>query len=538
VRISSQKTQHRISVVGEALLDGEAPDRLALYLPDGTPVALDADPNKMKWRGAWVGDETYSTESVVTFEDTLWVALQDVLAGVVPGTDALMWEVMVGEVEPELPPGGADGNLLAKASTDDGDVAWINAASILPANELPPGGSTGYILAKASETDGDVYWIPAPSGGGGGGSGLPPGGTYAMLLAKASSVDGDAVWVMPPLELPAGGPSGYILRKASSADGHVAWVAPSVGVPNELPPTGATGDILAKGSDEAGDVIWIPPPSGGALPAGGTTSQVLAKNSSTDGDAGWVAPTPRDVPVGGSTGQVLTKNSSTDRDTGWTTPSSGGGGGSVDGIYLDEKFDSDTHLLYVEATTAASPTFVSGSAGQSYIYNPVSDGYFNRSDKAASIRNPMVLIETEWNGDSGHVIAIRLRRQSDRWIQIQVHPTNIHIYTTGPSSGADVLRTSTAVATLSAGRRAWIVAGVYHNQVFASFSEHHPFASSLTATRNSVVFDISTVADLGIEAQRIGRADQVRLAPGTTNQSLHRLFRHTIIDLDTFPVLP
>lgn len=51
------------------------------------------------------------------------------------------------------------------------------------------GGTTGQILSKASNDDGDFIWIDAPSGGG-----VPPGGTTGQILIKQSATDGDADW--------------------------------------------------------------------------------------------------------------------------------------------------------------------------------------------------------------------------------------------------------------------------------------------------------------------------------------------------------
>jgi len=57
------------------------------------------------------------------------------------------------EVADELPDGGAEGQVLTKASATDGDVEWSDSAS-----GVPDGGAEGQVLAKASATDGDVEW--------------------------------------------------------------------------------------------------------------------------------------------------------------------------------------------------------------------------------------------------------------------------------------------------------------------------------------------------------------------------------------------
>ena len=95
MRVSSEGTQKRIFIQGEALQEGETPDHLALYLPDGTPINLAADPSKMKWRGEYDASAEYVLNDVVSFEDSLWIALQDVSIGVGPGTDLSSWQTVL-----------------------------------------------------------------------------------------------------------------------------------------------------------------------------------------------------------------------------------------------------------------------------------------------------------------------------------------------------------------------------------------------------------------------------------------------------------
>lgn len=51
---------------------------------------------------------------------------------------------------------------------------------------LPPGGAAGRVLQKASPDDYDAAWMPSPA--------LPDGGTVGQVLTKRSYVDGDADW--------------------------------------------------------------------------------------------------------------------------------------------------------------------------------------------------------------------------------------------------------------------------------------------------------------------------------------------------------
>lgn len=52
----------------------------------------------------------------------------------------------------EIPDGGADETVLAKASADDGDVEWV----AIP--KIPAGGTTGQVLSKKSGDDFDLEW--------------------------------------------------------------------------------------------------------------------------------------------------------------------------------------------------------------------------------------------------------------------------------------------------------------------------------------------------------------------------------------------
>jgi hypothetical protein len=61
--------------------------------------------------------------------------------------------VPTGEPTPGTPPGGAQGNVLGKASATDYDVAWIAA----PPPNLP-GGQNRRVLVKLSDADNDFAW--------------------------------------------------------------------------------------------------------------------------------------------------------------------------------------------------------------------------------------------------------------------------------------------------------------------------------------------------------------------------------------------
>ena len=82
-----------------------------------------------------------------------------------------------------VPEGGAEDQLLAKASATDGDVEWQTI------HKIPAGGTEDQLLAKASATDGDVEWQTVPK--------IPAGGTTGQVLAKKSETDFDLEWITP-----------------------------------------------------------------------------------------------------------------------------------------------------------------------------------------------------------------------------------------------------------------------------------------------------------------------------------------------------
>lgn len=69
-----------------------------------------------------------------------------------------------------LAPDGAVGQIPVRA--EGGAMAWIDAPEGSGVHGIPPGGATGQILTKASGDDFDVVWS-TPAGGGGGGAEAP-----------------------------------------------------------------------------------------------------------------------------------------------------------------------------------------------------------------------------------------------------------------------------------------------------------------------------------------------------------------------------
>jgi hypothetical protein len=424
--------------------------------------------------------------------------------------------------------------LVLPSPTAFDSSAWTELSGGI---SLPAGGATGTYLTKASGADGDAGWTAPPHD-------LPVGGISGYLLGKASGADRDVAWVAVPHDLPLGGATGYMLVKASGADRDVAWSA----VPRDLPVGGATGYLLAKASAADRDVTWVSPASGGTVPAGGATGKVLAKASATDYDTGWVDQTPRDVPVGGTTDQVLAKNSGADRDLKWLTPSSSGSVAAY--IYLDEQFAVDHSGLYTLDAAGGSDVLTDGNITDGdgdvrhYIYVPnlSSGSFYHRNDgHDGNFRDVLVAIEVEWQNNTGGtpVFSFDFRQQSDRFIRVQSHGTNIHIYTTAPGA-ADSLRANTA-ATYPTGARGWIVGMVYGDQVSAFWSTQHPlfkfFAANMIQNAQTN-FSLAGDGAFNTEANRTGRADRIRISTGSGgNANRQRVLRHIIVDLDKLPVI-
>jgi hypothetical protein len=94
MRISSEGLQKRSFVVGAPLVEDEFPDRLALYMPDGTPIDLVPNPSKMVWRGTWSDVETtYALHDVVAFAGGLYIYMgaESPAVGASPIADGTEW---------------------------------------------------------------------------------------------------------------------------------------------------------------------------------------------------------------------------------------------------------------------------------------------------------------------------------------------------------------------------------------------------------------------------------------------------------------
>lgn len=62
-----------------------------------------------------------------------------------------LWDLIRSRI---MPPGGSSGQILAKESSTDYDVDWVD----LSAGNIPVGGDTGQVLTKMSSANHDVAW--------------------------------------------------------------------------------------------------------------------------------------------------------------------------------------------------------------------------------------------------------------------------------------------------------------------------------------------------------------------------------------------
>lgn len=115
-------------------------------------------------------------------------------------------------------------------------------------NEIPAGGSTGQVLAKNSSANYDVAWVDQTGGGGGGTSDYSqltnkPSINGVTLTGNKTAADLALVATGDLHNVPAGGSAGQVLAKTSSTNYDVTWVTQSGG--------GGSGDGLTDAVKEA-----------------------------------------------------------------------------------------------------------------------------------------------------------------------------------------------------------------------------------------------------------------------------------------------
>jgi len=212
-----------------------------------------------------------------------------------------------------------DTELTAAVATLNTRINGLNAdvgrnttsITTLSGRVLPDSGDQDQILAKDSSGDYDVHWVDAPAG-------LPIGGTRGQLLGKNTNVDHDVGWFDPP----SGGgldtaQVNALIAAANIMDSQIPstitrdteLVAQIAGVSSTIA-TKLDADDLEGWANTNNPSTLIPDAK---LPAGITRDTELTTQINARG-----------LPSGGTAGQVLVKDTGTNYDVSWSTPSSGG----------------------------------------------------------------------------------------------------------------------------------------------------------------------------------------------------------------------
>lgn len=159
-RVISAKTRKYIFLPGDPLPEGFEPERLMLYLPDGTPINLTADPSKMKWMGDWSSGVPYILNDVVLDNFALYIATADLIAAGddAPSTPNTDWELMF--ETPQTP--GYKGLWDVGTSYLAGDTVMLNgshygatADNLAFDPETAPGANFGGVVRGVQATEDD-----------------------------------------------------------------------------------------------------------------------------------------------------------------------------------------------------------------------------------------------------------------------------------------------------------------------------------------------------------------------------------------------
>jgi hypothetical protein len=111
------------------------------------------------YRGDWVASTAYAQNDLVRANGVIYlVSVSHVSAltfdpGATSGSDGDIYIPFLEIPELQIPVGGAEGYVLAKASATDYDFEWQNRG-------IPDGGDLGDVLTKVSGDDLDVEWAP------------------------------------------------------------------------------------------------------------------------------------------------------------------------------------------------------------------------------------------------------------------------------------------------------------------------------------------------------------------------------------------
>lgn len=259
---------------------------------DGQLALFDDGTGKLI-RGAVSGD----APALRTFLSVYSIAEVDAIGDVLEAADAdIIADLLVETAARE----DAD-DVLQDQITALGAVATESVAGLMSATDkikindlfveaqVPVGGTTGQVLAKVSATDYDLAWVDQTGGGGGGGD----------ITGASNLGDGDGVW--------ADEAAGLLRFKSLENGDLITLTADSteilIAVTKASQAEAQAGTIDTKAMTPlrvAEALAALGPAQEFAVPAGGTTGQALIKSSSTDYDFAWT-----DIEVGGGTGDVV-----------------------------------------------------------------------------------------------------------------------------------------------------------------------------------------------------------------------------------------
>lgn len=222
---------------------------------------------------------------------------------------------------------------------------------------VPPGGTQGQILAKSSDTDYDDHWIPAPSGGGG----LSQSQVRAEIRPFAQTSQTTRIATGDIADNAVTGakiPSNAVIARHILADNvtQAKIAASAVGtteLANNAVTTAKIGDNQVTRPKIPANTIGDQQISDGSVTTNklrnlGVTTGKLADDAVTAAKlaAGAVATASigddavtldklaqavinRLIPAGGTSGQVLKKDTATDYDVSWQADETGSGGGGL-----------------------------------------------------------------------------------------------------------------------------------------------------------------------------------------------------------------
>lgn len=237
-------------------------------------------------------------------------------------------------------PTGASGTTFTPSVSAEGVISWTNDKGLQNPESVnikgpqgdpgapgavgqgvPTGGAQGQVLTKASATDYDTQWTD-PAGGGVGVPIATTAGTVPNYTVTIPEFEGlslaelegrpfviiphaTAMTTTPTLSVNglAAGTISLAGQNSNESPGFLSATSIWLGYPVML---------MFNGSTSSPRFIAL---SLNPVPTGGTAGQVLTKDTANSYDVSWQ--TLYGVPTGGSAGQVLTKDTATNYDVSW-----------------------------------------------------------------------------------------------------------------------------------------------------------------------------------------------------------------------------